>query len=172
MNHIRRFFYFSLVAAWLAACSALESPQPTAYRPPTVAAPTLPAAPTPTLQQPTLTPAPPVCQDNLTFVEDVTVPDGTYVDPGVVLDKRWKVKNSGTCNWDEDYRFRLVDGPAMNTIPEQALFPARSGTEAVIRLVFIAPEEPGQYRSAWQAVSPLGEPFGDPIYIEIIVNGL
>ena len=98
------------------------------------------------LQQPTLTPAPPVCQDNLTFVEDVTVPDGTYVDPGVVLDKRWKVKNSGTCNWDEDYRFRLVDGPAMNTIPEQALFPARSGTEAVIRLVFIAPEEPGRYR--------------------------
>jgi hypothetical protein len=121
--------------------------------------------------QPTPTLALPVCQDNLSFVEDVTVPDGTYVDPGVVLDKRWKVRNSGTCNWDESYRFKLIDGPEMSTQPEQALFPARSGSEAVIRLVFIAPLEPGRYRSAWQAFSPSGEAFGDPIYIEIIVNG-
>jgi hypothetical protein len=121
---------------------------------------------------PTPTLALPVCQDNLTFIEDLTVPDGTYVDPGVVLDKRWKVRNSGSCNWDEAYRFKLIDGPEMSTHPEQALFPARSGSEAVIRLVFIAPLEPGRYRSAWQAFSPAGEAFGDPVYIEIIVNGL
>lgn len=172
MKHTRRFYSIFLIAAWVAACSTFEAPQPTAYRPPTVMIPTLPAAPTATQAQPTLTSAPIVCQDNLTFLEDLTVPDGTYVDPGVVLDKRWKVKNSGTCNWDAQYRFKLVEGPAMSTISEQALFPARSGSEAVIRLVFVAPLEPGRYRSAWQAVSPEGETFGDPIYIEIIVNGL
>lgn len=172
MKHYCRFFFAFLVAVWLVACSAFEAPQPTAYRPPTVVVPTLPAAATATQALPTVTPAPPACEDNLTFLEDLTVPDGTYVDPGVVLDKRWKVINSGTCNWDAQYHFKLVEGPAMSTIAEQALFPARSGSEAVIRLVFVAPTEPGRYRSAWQAVSPEGETFGDPIYIEIIVNGL
>ncbi len=166
----RRFFYLALIVLWLSGCSELDSAQPTPYRPPTVGAPTLPAAPTSTLPPPTSTPAPPACQNNLTFVEDLTVPDGTYVQPGVVLDKQWKVENSGTCNWDERYRFTLVDGPAMDTSPEQALFPARSGAEAVIRLVFVAPMELGNYRSAWQAVDPQGDAFGDLIYIEIIVN--
>ena len=64
---------------------------------------------------PTPTLALPVCQDNLTFIEDLTVPDGTYVDPGVVLDKRWKVRNSGSCNWDEDYRFKLIDASTNGT---------------------------------------------------------
>lgn len=60
----------------------------------------------------------------------------------------------------------------MSTNPEQALYPARSGSEAVIRLVFIAPDESGHYRSAWQAINPQGEAFGELIFIEIIVNGL
>ena len=52
---------------------------------------------------------------------------------------------------------------------QQALFPARSDTEVVIRMNFIAPEEPDTYRSAWQTFGPDGEPFGDPFFIEIIV---
>ena len=44
--------------------------------------------------------ATPTCSDWLTFVEDLTIPDGTSVIPGSVLDKRWQVENSGTCNWD------------------------------------------------------------------------
>lgn len=162
--------FLTIVACCLAGCNTLETEQPIPYRPPTVAVPTLLPAPTPTPLPPTPTVAPPPCQDNLTFKEDLTVPDGTYVDRNVVLDKRWKVENSGTCNWDEDYRFVLVDGPAMDTNLEQALFPARSGAEVVIRLVFIAPDEPGRYRSAWQAINPKGEAFGDLIFIEIIVN--
>ena len=166
----RLFLCLIFITCNLAGCSALETEQPTPYRPPTVAVPTQPPVPTSTALPPTATPALPPCQDNLTFKEDLTVLDGTYVDRNVVLDKRWKVENSGTCNWDENYRFVLVDGPAMDTNPEQALFPARSGAEVVIRLVFIAPDEPGLYRSAWQAINPNGEAFGELIFIEIIVN--
>jgi hypothetical protein len=51
----------------------------------------------------------------------------------------------------------------------QALFPARSGLELTIRMNFIAPDEAGTYRSAWQAYDPDGQPFGDPFFIEVEV---
>jgi hypothetical protein len=80
------------------------------------------------------------------------------------------VLNSGTCNWEASYAVRLVAGPDLGAPPEQSLFPARSGTEAVIHMIFTAPQEPGVYRSAWQAFSPTGEAFGDPFFIEIEVE--
>jgi hypothetical protein len=40
----------------------------------------------------------------------------------------------------------------------------------VLRMVFTAPQEAGTYRSAWQAYDPDGGPFGDPFYIEIVVE--
>jgi hypothetical protein len=103
------------------------------------------------------------------YVEDVTIPDGTIVSPGAAIDKRWRVQNNGTCNWDSRYRVRRISGPELGLAADQALFPARSGAEAVIRLLLTAPDEPGSYRSAWQAINPLGEPFGDPIFVDIIV---
>ena len=58
----------------------------------------------------------------------------------------------------------------MNAVQEQMLIPARSGTNAMIRIVFQAPSEAGKYRSAWQAYNPDGHPFGDPIFIDIVVK--
>jgi hypothetical protein len=115
------------------------------------------------------TPTPP-CEDNLTFIEDITVPDGTAFAPGATIDKIWKIANSGTCNWDADYRLRLDSGDAMGAEIEQALFPARSDSEAEIRIIFTAPQEEGTYQALWQAYSPSGEPFGDPIFLIIEVD--
>jgi hypothetical protein len=110
------------------------------------------------------------CEDSLIFIQDVTIPDGTVVVPESTMDKRWEVENSGNCNWDDRYRVRLIAGPEMGAQKEQALYPARSGTRATIRILFKAPVEPGTYRSAWQAFNPQGEPFGDPFFIEIVVE--
>ena len=52
---------------------------------------------------------------------------------------------------------------------QQMLYPALSGTDVVIRMVFIAPNEPGNYRSAWQAYDEQGGPFGDPFFIDVVV---
>lgn len=145
------------------------------YRPPTAAVTvTSPFMPSPPVSEVQLSPTPqptptPDCSNNLTFVEDQTIPDGTLVQPGDILDKRWLVENSGTCNWDGHYRLRLIAGADMGLSPEQALYPARGGTQVSIRLIFTAPEQPDVYRSAWQAFSPAGEPFGDPIFIEVQV---
>lgn len=110
-----------------------------------------------------------VCTPNLTFLSDLTIPDGTQVVPGATLDKRWRVENSGTCNWDVHYRVKLIAGDQMGASAEQALYPARSGAQATLRILFTAPIEPGTYRSAWQAYDPNGQPFGDVFFIEIVV---
>lgn len=162
----------------LPACGTRRAPTP--YLPPTVARTSPLAIPanqaqaslatqTVELELPEAT-ATPACTPNLTFLEDLTVPDGSLVAPRSTLDKRWRVENSGTCNWDESYRLKLVAGADMGAEAEQALYPARSGTRAVLRIMFTAPEEPGPYRSAWQAYDPGGEPFGDPVFIEVTVQ--
>jgi hypothetical protein len=167
-----------VLALAVAGCSGgrIIAPQPAASPAPFLPPP--PAAPTPvdvilegtTPEPPRPTPTPP-CTANLTFLRDLTIDDGTLVDPGEKLDKRWQVINSGTCNWDEHYRVRLIAGPSLGAATEQALIPARSGAQAVIRILFTAPYEPGTYRSAWQAYNPRGEPIGDLFFIEFVVRG-
>jgi Ig-like domain from next to BRCA1 gene len=160
--------------ALMSACAG-RSVSPTFYIPPTgapQAAPISIAATESVTQSPTDIPPPtptPPCSPGLAFLEDLTIPDGTEAAPGESLDKRWRVENSGTCNWDQGYSLTLIGGQEMGAPTEQALFPARSGTEAVIRMIFTAPVEPGAYTSAWQARDPAGNLFGDPFFIEIVV---
>jgi hypothetical protein len=125
---------------------------------------------TPGATQPPLPTQTPACTDNLTFVDDATIPDGTIVAPGSSLDKQWLVQNSGTCNWDTRYRLRLVSDEALGASLEQALFPARAGTQANLRILFIAPQEAGEYVSEWQAFDANGIPFGESFYIKIEVQ--
>ena len=112
----------------------------------------------------------PTCTPDLTFMDDLSIPDGTAAASGEKLDKRWQVENSGSCNWDEQFRIRLVAGSSLGADTEQALYPARSGTQAMIRIQFTAPQDPGTYRSAWQAHTASGEPFGDLFFIEFVVQ--
>jgi hypothetical protein len=171
-----RWIYILLFLLLTSCGRAPERVQPEAggetfYLPPTTApsaTPTSePAHETPQPTQPT--PQPP-CTPDLEFIADLTIPDGTVVSGGDLLDKRWQVENSGTCNWDAGYRNRLIAGPSLGAATEQSLYPARSGAQAVIRIIFRAPNEQGTYRSAWQAHTPAGEAFGDPFFIEVVVE--
>jgi len=110
------------------------------------------------------------CENQLKFVEDLTVPDGTEMEPGQSFSKRWLVKNSGSCNWDRSYSLQLISGLALSADKIQALYPARQATEAVLEITFTAPDNPGRYNSWWQAYDPDGDRFGDPVYLEISVT--
>ncbi|MEW6402092.1 MAG: NBR1-Ig-like domain-containing protein [Chloroflexota bacterium] len=173
---------FIFVFLWLmTACAPTETPTP--FRPPTHLPPTQPlptttslpqvvtrVPPTPTLSvSPTPTEIPP-CTDNLTFVSDVTIPDGTIVAPGSSVDKQWLVTNSGACDWDSSYRLKWVGGDPLGAATEQALYPARAGTQITLKIIFTAPTEPGTYGSTWQAFGPDGTAFGDTVYVEIVVQ--
>ena len=109
------------------------------------------------------------CTSDLTYVDALSIPDGTSVEPGTTIDKQWDVKNSGNCDWDESYSARLIEGPDLGATNPQAITPLRAGVEVVIRIVFTAPQEPGNYVSIWQAYGPNGEAFGQFFSIEINV---
>lgn len=141
-----------------------------AFVPPTLVPPTPTTETVPTQKQSSDNSQADACIDNLTFIEDKSIPDGTQVIAGSVIEKEWDVKNSGTCNWGPGYTIRLIGGSALEAPSPQDLFPARSGTSLTINIDFIAPEEPGNYRSAWQAYNPSELAFGDSFYIDVVVK--
>ncbi|MCI0553552.1 MAG: hypothetical protein L0287_21610, partial [Anaerolineae bacterium] len=163
----------------LSACTPASTP--TLFIPPTAQAPLIEPTfiinPTQnvvviqTTPLPTILPTtnPDECVNNLTFVSDLTIPDNSFVTYGATIDKQWLVQNSGTCNWDETYRLRHIGGAALGAPEEIMLYPAKSGTQANIQIIFTAPFTDGEYESAWQAFDPFGLAFGDPIYIRIQV---
>lgn len=152
-----------------AACAAESTPQQL----PTFA-PTRPVAGT-SAGLPTETPPIPAlstsvasnCVDDAIFVEDVTIPDFSPVEPGEILDKRWTVQNTGTCNWGPGYRLVRLGADEFMGPTELALFPARAGSAVDLRVELTAPDEPGEYISRWQTYSASGVPFGQEIYLLI-----
>jgi len=118
----------------------------------------------------TLTPVPTPCINDLSFVQDLTIPDDTVVPPAGSIDKQWLVSNSGTCDWDSTYRLKLAGGDPLSAPLEQSLYPARAGTQATLRILFIAPQQAGVYQSVWQASASDGSAFGDSIYLQIVVE--
>ncbi|MCC6299491.1 MAG: hypothetical protein IT314_09340 [Anaerolineales bacterium] len=174
------FNLFLLFGIFLAsACSPSSTPTP--FIPPTAQAPLIEPTfiinPTQNAVVIQTTPLPTIaptisaedCVSNLTFVSDLTIPDGTFVTYYATIDKQWLVQNSGTCNWDETYRLRHIGGADLGAPQEIMLYPAKSGAQASIQIVFTAPFTDGEYESAWQAFDSFGLAFGDPIYIRVNV---
>jgi hypothetical protein len=149
----------------VAAPSATPSPTDSVLRVQT------PTATETATETPTASPTPP-CADNLVFLNDVTVPDGSQFLPGQPIDKQWSVRNSGNCDWRADYRLVLVSGNALGPRSEAALYPAKAGAEAVLQLPMLAPQAPGQYTGRWQARNPDGKLFGNVIFIKVEVIAL
>jgi len=156
-----------LVALALSGCGSQPLAQATAYLAPAVtlapsqtqpAVATIAAAPTE------------VCVNGASFIEDLTVPDGTSVSPGERLDKRWAVQNSGSCDWGPGYRLVQLDSGSFVGRQESALYPARAGENAVWQVELVAPEEPGEYLASWQARAPNGELFGEQVFVLIEVQ--
>lgn len=170
----------AIVLLLVSACTPAVTPTP--FRPPTARAPlvepTFIIQPTPQVAVIESTPLPTIfptvnpadCTNDLTFLEDLTIPDNMFATFGLALDKQWLVENSGTCHWNAAYRLRNIGGASLGAPAEIALYPARAGTQAALRILFTAPFAEGVYESAWQAIDANGVPFGDPIFIRIAVQ--
>ena len=180
LMNARRLVAMAAFAWALAGCGPQSTP--TLFIPPTMAAQPLPPAagqpdaatsPTPgSIIVPTVvlpSPTPP-CTNDLAYVQDLTIPDGSHMTPGQSIDKQWEVLNSGSCNWDQRYRLKLINGDSMGAAPLLPLYPARAGTQATLRILFTAPQAPGIYECQWQAVDPDGQAFGDAFYMQIEVS--
>jgi len=111
------------------------------------------------------------CEDDAEFVSDVTVPDGTSLAPGTFFTKTWRLRNTGTCTWDEAYRFMFLSGDRLSG-PRGAPIgePVEPGEEIEVPVMLITPEAAGTYQGQWQLFAPDGTPFGTAPYVVIQVR--
>lgn len=140
-----------------------------------------PSPPTQTPILPTDTPAPsltasPIPCDDLEFVEDVTIDDGTEISAGEPFQKIWRLKNVGSCTWTSAYDLVFDSGTQMGAPDSQQLTieTVDPGQEIDIAVNLVAPDDPGKYRGNFKLRNTSGTVFGigeksKPFWVEIRV---
>ena len=93
----------------------------------------------------------------MTFVADVTIPDGMIIAPGNKFTKTWRVRNDGNCVWDKNYFVELDKGDAMSTVTKfpltKTVYP---GDSYDISIDMTAPATDGIYSGYWHIATPYG----------------
>lgn len=125
-------------------------------------------APLTAASEPTPTSTAVACAKDSALVSDVTVPDGSQLQPGETVVKTWRIKNTGTCDWHAAYTFKLVDGPVLGAV-SPVVPPVPAGATVDISITITAPTAPGNYRSEWRLFDPQGNPFGAQFFVEFSV---
>jgi hypothetical protein len=193
---LRHFFILPVLALALGACSS--GPSADDLKATRAAALTEMALPTETLPIPTetITPTPteggtetllltpsatrtatrpagpvgPVC-DNAAYFSDVTIPDGTVMQPEEVFVKTWSLRNTGTCSWTTAYAIDFVSGNALDGVIKYLSEAVDPGGAVEISVGLAAPSAPGTYTGYWRMKNEEGTFFGDLVYVQIVVPG-
>lgn len=103
------------------------------------------------------------------FVADVTVPDDSEIPAGQRFVKTWRVRNSGLESWASDFTLHFVGGNGMSVVQSVALPPLAPGEEGNVSVELVAPSNPGVYYADWRMKTGQGLPFGEMVYVRIIV---
>lgn len=107
--------------------------------------------------------------DNAVYVADITILNGTRLQPGFRFTKTWRIRNTGTKAWSEGYVLTLTGENKLGGQQAVPLPPTPPGQEADVSVELTAPSVLGRHSSAWQAYNPAGQPFGDILSVEIEV---
>lgn len=83
------------------------------------------------------------CTDSAAFVADVTVPDNQLTPPGEKFVKTWRIKNTGTCTWTDQYHLVFSKGDQMKSPDSTALKETPPGNTLDISLDMTAPSSSG-----------------------------
>ncbi|HLO32109.1 MAG TPA: NBR1-Ig-like domain-containing protein [Anaerolineales bacterium] len=130
---------------------------------------------------PTAVPASVGCTDSAKFVSDVTIPDNSVVASNTAFTKTWRLKNTGTCTWDNNYLVAYISGTTMSQQPGywivqqgQTVVP---GQTVDVSVGMTAPVDSGNYASYWGLKKVDGQfmPIqrganGTSFYVKIKVN--
>ena len=135
--------------------------------------------PTPPPPQPAPTPAPPQgCYDGMAYVSDLNYDDQNMhnppvLNPGEVFQKGWRIKNTGTCTWDESYFLDYVsgntDGARMGGHATAIQGTVAPGQTYDIYVDLVAPVRAGVYQGFWQLHDGNGQGFGQRVHVGIHV---
>ena len=93
----------------------------------------------------------------MTFLADVTVPDGMIMAPGAKFTKTWRVRNDGNCVWDQKYALVLDKGDALGTVTSVPLTRiVNPGDSVDFSIDMTAPTTAGDYAGYWHISTPYG----------------
>jgi len=84
------------------------------------------------------------------FVEDVTIPDETVLEPGQAFTKTWRVRNNGVMEWGEGVVLVFQDGAQMGANNSVPVSNTQPGDTIDISVDMVAPAEHGNYTSEWR----------------------
>lgn len=155
---------------------------PTAGSEPTITTAPLPTAALPTAAPTAVPPTPVPTQDTCnraSWVEDVTIPDGSVLLPNKDFVKTWRIKNVGTCTWNTSYAVVYYSGDQMGALAAtQLLGNVAPGATVDLSVNMKSPGTNGNYKGNFMLRSDAGLIFGTgsaynaPIYTEIKVSSI
>jgi hypothetical protein len=112
--------------------------------------------------------------NNSVFEGDITIPDGSVIAPGADFQKVWKIRNTGTCLWDDGYTLVYIGGSTPNLDPYNFEFKKNSdfvssGEAIDIGINLTTPCTPGKYEGHWRMRNDQGYYFGTilSVYVEV-----
>ena len=140
--------------------------------------PVVPLPPEPTTTStPTPIPTDIGCIDRATFVQDVTIPDNTNLQPNQAFEKVWRLRNNGTCLWNTTYNLVFLSGHSMSAPSAIPLAgEVAPGKTVDLKVKMVAPATKGTYRGHWMLSNSTGTLFGlgengdKPFWVQIIVG--
>ncbi|XP_017287702.1 next to BRCA1 gene 1 protein isoform X2 [Kryptolebias marmoratus] len=104
---------------------------------------------------------------------DENLPDGTRLRPGTKFIKYWKMKNTGTVNWNANTKLKFMwgnlavgSGDRWREVSVPFLQPAQVG---IVSVALCSPAAEGTYTSHWR-LSHDGEQFGPRVWCSIVVD--
>jgi hypothetical protein len=135
--------------------------QPTTPVPDVVATATFEPTATASLT-PVLSPTPtPIPCNAVSFVQDVTIPDGSSIVTGGTFTKTWRLRNTGSCTWNSSYSLVFDRGEKMGGPDTQPLAGSVSpGATVDVSVSLTAPASAGNYRGYWRLRDGAGVLFG------------
>ncbi len=114
--------------------------------------------------------ATPPCNLSAAFITDISVPDGTLVQPGASFVKTWRMRNNSPCDWPAGYRLAFDSGEPMGKTSLSApLVAIGRGQDFDVTVEFLAPRQSGVYTSTWRLRDAAGNTFGNRVYVAIKV---
>jgi hypothetical protein len=101
------------------------------------------------------------------YVADVSIPDGTVLSPSAPFVKTWRVKNSGTCTW-ENYKLIFAAGEQMGGPAAVNVNTTPPGATVDVSVNLVAPTAPGEHKGGWRFQATNGSVFGSvTVVIEV-----